>query len=454
MLHRHHLHYLLLLLVILAPLSVGAQGDNTVSLRLPQAKSVDTLLLPSREFSQEAAPARQDEPGSSSSLASADTLRSAGGRGPWHRLVNYFRNSDKTADRHRFDFGVLPGPHFSSVVGLGLGIVATGTYRTDLTDPQLRRSNVSLYGDMTTKGFFMLGIRGNNIFPHDRYRLNYKLDVSTFSTSFWGVGYDQADIDDNEHEYRRDRVESQVRFLWRIAKNLYIGPRVDYSFVRAADVKPSVAELRAAFSAEGETASDVPSEIPTDAFTAPMLPRHVREYKVGLSLTYDSRDFLLNAYRGWFLQLDQCFSPRFLWNDHPYSSTELTCSTYRQVWKGGVLCGEWHSLFTYGRPSWTQLPEIGTNSRMRGYYSGRYRDKNLMELQVELRQRIHKRIGGVVWLGAGEVFPAAEALRWNRVLPNGGVGFRWEFKHRVNLRIEYGFTRNGGGLIFSINEAF
>ena len=45
---------------------------------------------------------------------------------------------------------------------------------------------------------------------------------------------------------------------------------------------------------------------------------------LGLSLLYDSRDFLTNAYQGYYLRIDQRFSPAFLGNKYAFSSTELT----------------------------------------------------------------------------------------------------------------------------------
>lgn len=98
---------------------------------------------------------------------------------------------------------------------------------------------------------------------------------------------------------------------------------------------------------------------------------------------------------------------------------------------------------------------VGQFYSMRGYYEGRYRDKHKMEGQIELRQHIWKRNGIVAWIGAGTVFNKFSALRVNRVLPNYGIGYRWEFKKNVNVRLDYGFGKNGqSGFLFNINEAF
>ena len=91
---------------------------------------------------------------------------------------------------------------------------------------------------------------------------------------------------------------------------------------------------------------------------------------------------------------------------------------------------------------------------MRGYYEGRYRDQNLIEAQVELRQNIKKRHGMVVWIGAAQIFEQMKDMRFRQTLPNGGIGYRWEFKKGINVRLDYGLSKNGGGFIFSLNEAF
>ena len=114
------------------------------------------------------------------------------------------------------------------------------------------------------------------------------------------------------------------------------------------------------------------------------------------------------------------------------------------------IFGEFNSS---GMP-WCMLAELGGGYRMRGYYLGRYIDNNILSCQIEYRQRIWRRIGCAVWGGAGNVFSSFERFRWDQTLPNYGLGLRWEFKRRVNVRIDYGFGRKTSGLVFNINEAF
>lgn len=53
---------------------------------------------------------------------------------------------------------MIGGPHYASDTKFGLGLVAAGLYRTDPNDSILPPSNVSLYGDVSSVGFYMLGV--------------------------------------------------------------------------------------------------------------------------------------------------------------------------------------------------------------------------------------------------------------------------------------------------------
>ena len=56
--------------------------------------------------------------------------------------------------------------------------------------------------------------------------------------------------------------------------------------------------------------------------------------------------------------------------------------------------------------------------------------------------------------GVGNVFPSFEKFKWGYTLPNYGIGLRWEFKKRINIRVDYGFGKHTSGFLFNINEAF
>lgn len=364
-----------------------------------------------------------------SSAEKVDTMALRAGKSWVNRILDYFNDSNKNKKHKRFDFSVIGGPHYASDTKFGLGLVAAGLYRTDPNDSILPPSNVSLYGDVSSVGFYMLGVRGNYIAPKGRYRIDYHLYFYSFPADFWGIGYEMGDNDANKSDMKRWQAQAEVSFLFRVADNFYIGPMASYDYVIGKHIeRPELLQG---------------------------MDQHTWNVGAGVSLVYDNRDNLTNPHRGIYLNINQMFRPRFMGNDYAFSTTAFRFDAYQRLGKGTVLAEDIGANLNFGNPSWGMMAELGGTHSMRGYYEGRYRDKHSLEATVELRQHVWKRNGIVVWVGAGTIFPKFSALRSKQILPNAGVGYRWEFKKNVNVRLDYGFGKSGqSGFLFNINEAF
>lgn len=364
-----------------------------------------------------------------SSAEKVDTMALRAGKSWVNRILDYFNDSNKNKKHKRFDFSVIGGPHYASDTKFGLGLVAAGLYRTDPNDSILPPSNVSLYGDVSSVGFYMLGVRGNHIAPKGRYRIDYHLYFYSFPADFWGIGYEMGDNDANKSNMKRWQAQAEVSFLFRVADNFYIGPMASYDYVIGKHIeRPELLQG---------------------------MDQHTWNVGAGVSLVYDNRDNLTNPHRGIYLNINQMFRPRFMGNDYAFSTTAFRFDAYQRLGKGTVLAEDIGANLNFGNPSWGMMAELGGTHSMRGYYEGRYRDKHSLEATVELRQHVWKRNGIVVWVGAGTIFPKFSELRSKQILPNAGVGYRWEFKKNVNVRLDYGFGKSGqSGFLFNINEAF
>lgn len=345
------------------------------------------------------------------------------------RFLDYFNDANKNKKHKKFDFSIIGGPHYSTDTKLGLGLVAAGLYRTNPNDTILPPSNGSLFSDVSTVGFYMLGIRGTHIFPQDKYRADYTVYFYSFPCDYWGMGYDMGNDDSNKSEMKRWQARIKGSFLFHLGSNFYIGPMVSYDYVIGKNVeRPELLNG---------------------------MDRHTWNLGAGFSAVYDSRDVLTYPHQGLYINLTQCFRPRFMGNDYAFSTTELQVDAYQEVWKGAILAEDFRTMLNFGNPSWGMMALLGNSNSMRGYYEGRYRDKHKIEAQVELRQHIWKRNSLTAWVGAGTVFSKFSNIRSRHILPNYGLGYRWEFKKNVNVRLDYGFGKAGqSGFLFSINEAF
>ncbi|MDE5568201.1 MAG: BamA/TamA family outer membrane protein [Muribaculaceae bacterium] len=346
----------------------------------------------------------------------------------YDKVIDYFNHTNDVKPQKDFDFSFIGGPHYSSDTKFGIGAVAAGVYRADRSDTITQPSNISIYFDATTSLFFKLGVRGTHFFPGDRRRWSYDVNFASVNTKFWGIGYENCVNNDNESKYKYLTSRVETEFVWLTLPELYIGPKIAFDYVNGRDFsKPELLN--------GED-------------------HRTFNLGAGFTVQYDTRDNMTATTHGIYLKLEQLFNPRFLANKYAFSQTELTASGFHPLWRGAILAANLHARFTYGNTPWGLLSTLGGSYTMRGYFEGRYRDKSEIDICLELRQHIWRRNGAVIWVGGGTIFPEFSAIRLSRLLPNYGIGYRWEFKRFINVRLDLGFGKGQTGFIFSINEAF
>lgn len=362
----------------------------------------------------------------------ADSTRSWLQRGFIGKVVRYFSESNKTEITRRPSFSFIGGPHYSSDTGFGIGLVAAGLYSTQPEDTTLLPSNVSLFADLTTGGYFKIGVEGLHLYHRGDRRVDYELSFNSYTTYFWGVGYDAARIESNKTRYLLLDIMLSGDHLWRLGSTpMYAGPLMRFNYIAARHIDDD-----------------------RDALWGDM-PRAFVALGTGVKLQFDTRDNYTAPRTGWMGELIQRVYPRFLGNSsHSFASTEFSLNKYTPLWRGSVLAARIHGMFTYGRTPWGMMPTVGGNSMLRGYYEGQYRDKCESDVTLELRQHVWGRSGVAVWGGLGAVYPNFSKFHKRDLLPNFGVGYRWEFKKLTNVRVDVGFGKGCWGVVLNINEAF
>ena len=334
---------------------------------------------------------------------------------------------DRTFEQ-AFDYSIVLVPSFSREGSVGIGGMGAALFRLDRKDSLMPPSDISLSGNASIKGFFYAGLLGNMYFPGRKSRLNYEISFSQRVLNFWGINYDSCLVRPAVF-YTRWNVKAAAYYDYQILKGFYLGAAVDFSYnsaVRIDDVSYLDGQKR--------------------AYTLTGL---------GLSLQYDTRDFIKTPTRGMNFMLRQMIYPEFMGNaGRTLWRTTFTANYYQRLWAGAVLAFDLYAEINSENAPWALREEAGGQYRLRGYYRGRYMDNNLASFQVELRQKLFWRVGVAVFGGLGSVFPSFKEWRADQLLFTAGLGFRFEFKHNVNLRVDYGFGRGTSGFVLSLGESF
>lgn len=265
-----------------------------------------------------------------------------------------------------------------------------------------------------------------------------RLRYQSFPLLFYGIGPDSPE----EFLARVDANQLLIkeRVLRRVYKNLYLGLETDFQRLSSVDFV--------------EAASS-----PT--FERPIGSEGSTNFGLGLGLIFDSRHNVLNVRHGAFSELAFLRYSDFIGSDFSFTSLVSDNRLYRTIGKKNVLAAQVLGQFNFGDVPFNQLALMGGESIMRGYYTGRYRDKNQIAFQVEYRLlplpfAFTERWGAAVFGGMGNVFNDFQSFQLDKSVWSGGAGIRFLLfqKKDIFTRFDVAFTEEGPGFYIFIGEAF
>ncbi|WP_153916079.1 BamA/TamA family outer membrane protein [Shewanella sp. TC10] len=329
------------------------------------------------------------------------------------------------------DFSFLPGPFYNPEMDLGVGISAVGLYQVDPTDEVSQLSSLVINGLASINGALGVSLENKTFLNEDNQRFYLTAEMFDIPDVFYGVGYDENHQDDNRVDFNGQLVRVNPMFLHRLSSNVFVGAGFDFNYAKASSI----------------------DLLDSDVDVDPLLETS-RSVGVNFLVSYDSRDNVLNPEQGKIAQIDTGIYRKDLGSKTDFEIVNALFSSYHQIAESDILAWQVRGRFTHGDVPWDQLSKAGGGDLLRGYTSGRYRDKQMLLAQVEYRQNLSGRHGLVYWVGAGVISEKFSELTSASVLPNTGIGYRFEVKPRVNLRLDLAFGDGDTGFYFNVNEAF
>lgn len=257
-----------------------------------------------------------------------------------------------------------------------------------------------------------------------------------FPMKYYGIG-----IKSPEEGYAvvsNTNIQLRERVLRKINGNLFAGAEFDFQKM---------------YNVTFNSANTVGYEYPTGY-------KGSSNMGIGMGLVYDNRKNVMNVRKGLFAELAFLNYSASLGSTHSFFSTQFDFRYFREGFNPrDVLAFQGSAQFNNGDVPFNQMAMMGGESMMRGYYLGRFRDKNIFTTQAEYRFlpfAFSKRLGAAAFVSTATVAPTAKTLLSSTFKMAGGVGARYLiFKSKdIFVRFDVGFTREGKGYYFYIGEAF
>ncbi len=334
------------------------------------------------------------------------------------------------------DWSIMPGPFYTPEKKFGIGVSAVGLYKPDRNDNISQPSSITINGFSSINGAFGVSLQNASYLQEDTYRLFVDAELTDSPEVFHGFGV-EAGMTNERVNYDHRAYSFSITGMKLVLPNTYLGVGVSISQHRAVNIK--------------QTQQDK-SWVGDDLAMFPASQNHIGTM---FSIVFDSRDFALNASKGRLLELEYHHLSNDLSINNEFERITFNYSDYLSLSTiPGVLAWQLRTEANFGDVSWDQMAMLGGAEALRGYEQGQYRDKNMLISQIEFRQPISGRHGMVYWLGAGTLSEDFHDLGKEDWLYSVGIGYRFEIKQRVNLRLDIGFGNEQSGFYFAINEAF
>ena len=352
-------------------------------------------------------------------------------------LKRYISNLvNDTSDVSKPRFLTYPTIAYSPETSLEIGFSSLYVYYTK-RDTTNRLSEISAFTFLTLQNQYGLWL-DHAMYSHaDKFFFLGKIRLQSFPLLYYGIGSDtpkeyQARVDANQ-------IWIKERVLRKIRKNVFLGLELDFQRLSKVDF------------VKNEDYESIDFPLGYQGFT---------NFGIGTGIVYDNRHNVLNVRDGFFSELGFLhYNPIF--SDFEFDSFFSDTRIYRPVGKKNVFAAQLLGQFTTGNVPFNQLALLGGESMMRGYYTGRFRDNNQIAAQTEFRflplpLGFSKRIGASVFGSVATVFPTIREISVKELVWAGGAGLRFLLfpKKDIYTRIDYSFTREGGGLYVLIGEAF
>ena len=349
------------------------------------------------------------------------------------RYVAKFTND--TTDPGKPRFLLYPTATYAPETSLELGISSLFLYNARGDYKNNRLSEINAFTFFTVRGQYGINI-DNALYSHrDRWLFIGRARLQRFPLSYYGIGPD-AKIEDPA-TVDAFSIQIRQRALKGIAKNLFVGPQIDYQTLSRVNFLQS---------------DNNPVTMPTGAMGSANLG-------LGAGIIYDGRENILNPRQGFFGELAYLdYNPAW-GSTFRFQSSNIDLRYYRPIGKTQVLAWQGFGQFMSGTVPFNQLALLGNETIMRGYYPGRFRDRAYVATQLEYRFLpfpFSKRLGAAAFVAVGTVAPTLSQLDFSKLLPAGGAGVRYFLfpKKDIFLRFDVGFTREGTGFYVFTGESF
>lgn len=358
------------------------------------------------------------------------------------------KNNRDSIRAHKNIWGtVLGGPAYTPESSFGLGGAVLLTFKFNPSDTLVNRSVLPFNFLATINHTFSISGSSEFYFKQNKIQLNTEYGIKYEPDNYFGVGFETIDKNhksDSTTQYTKLQIRIKPILSFSVAKNILIGPVIDYTYNKLKDPNPVMEK---------------------DPYYNSFKSKYLSA-GIGFNFRYDSRDSNTMPYDGIRFNASSIIYGKWMGGTYAYTYTSLDYRQYKRLFnRRSVLAWTARVDITTGNVPLTDLPSFGSPHDLRGYAKGHYRDKTMgyaiaeyrhmfgSQEEYDSRRPLISRIGFVAWGGTGTIGQKID--KWNKFKWNYGFGFRYEVQPQNNFRLDIGKSPKGPWMVYmNMIEAF
>ena len=352
-------------------------------------------------------------------------------------LARYFNKMVKdTSDASKPQFLFYPVLSYAKETSVEFGLISLYLYypKRDTTN---RLSQISGYTFYTLEKQYGLVIDHTIYTDKGKWASLGKLRLQYFPLKYYGIGMETGS--EELATVNANLLLVKEQFLRQLKKNLFVGVKLDLQKLASVEFIPHG----------------------TDPLVMPPGSEGSTNFGLGAGIIYDNRHNSMNTRKGSYAEISFLGYDDAWGSDYSFSTLVLDNRFYFPVNKRDVIATQVYSQLSTGEIPFNMLSLMGGDALMRGYYQGRYRDKNQLAAQVEYRflplpLGFTNRVGLTVFGSTGTVFNEFENFSTDKFVFAGGGGLRFLLFPKKDIwgRIDMAFTKEGSGVYIGMGQAF
>ncbi len=342
----------------------------------------------------------------------------------------------KDSTRYLQKFIAAPVISFSPETNFAFGTGAKFLFKFNGSGEETRVSNMPMSVQYTLNNQFFV-FSGFEIFTNqEKWVIEGNFLLQNYPRLFYGFGRDTPES--TEEVYENHQFLFEPIFLKQLPiRYLFVGGGIRYNHIFKTGIE----------------SGGIIDQIRPEGFNG--------STSVGaeVAVLYDSRNNVLNAQNGWYLEFTHGEYGKVLGGTHRFDLTRFDLRHFKELKNKSkdVLAFQVVGRTTRGSIPFSEFAFFGSSEIMRGYREGRFVDRDLLATQAEYRKHFGtSRFGAVAFLGTGSVYNSLSDFQFGSLKPNYGVGLRFKLdkEENLNIRFDWGVGRGSNEFYLSIAEAF